>query len=1140
MLKSTMLSGIFWGFVLAGFLACGPALLGQVITGTILGRITDPTGAVIPEATVTVTKQATNVSLTTETQEGGEYAVSLLPIGAYTVSVSLDGFKTSIVRDLRVTQGSSIRVDVTLELGTIAETAEVVATAGMLETSNAQVSHSVEGRGIRELPIVGRDILRLATLGPGVVQRQTNSIQRSVGGDYLGSNSPTVAGGRAEAVSYTFGGINVNNRRVSVPMEKPALDTVDEFTVLTNNYSAEYGQGDGQVLIEFRSGANELHGSVYNYFRNDALNARGFFDDRKEKERFNQFGVAVGGPIIRDRSFFFVNYEGIRNPASEILGGLFPTSELLAGDFSDFRDANGNVIPIFDPATTDPVTGQRQQFAGNVIPSGQISPIARNLYEIYGAPTPRSLPPGAGNNVLENLSRNQPVDQFSIKIDHHFAGGDALSTRYSFTDPRTDNENITQASSAANSLRNQVIGQTWTHVFSSAILNEFRVGYARQRTVSIPQIEIIEQDLQSVAGIPNPLPFNFLPTIFFQSATGTPSFNQLNGVSGAGSSGEVQQHYQIVDNFSWVRGKHSLRFGTDIRRRLWDTIGVQPAGGASLVTRGIFTGQLEPDPDNPGAFRGMSGTGAPLADFLLGQLESVDYGIGRNIFAFRDWVVAFYVQDTWQVTPRFTLNLGLRWDYQSPITDKFGRQSFVVKDSRCPDGCLLNDGTFGGTVDPITNPFPGEEAISPGGIRSDTNNFGPRIGLAYRLSDRTVIRAGGGMYFGLWGQNNFANPSQPPFGSGFTLNPSITDTRDLAQFTQAQHRLDNIYPPLPQPGSTPPGLFINHFFDINNVQPEYINATLAVQHALTPELSVEVGYLGKFSHHLPNFENQNPCTIPLSAFLFPPCDLSASPVYTTFNNFGAVVMNASNGTSNYNGGYVEVQKRFSHGLHFLASYTWSKTMSRGFDSVGNDIFLGGTYVEPLIDWRKRSPKLSVLDVPHRFVAHGIYELPFGHGKVLGSSVSGALKHFIEDWQVSWIVAFQSGPVVDLSGLGFFAKFKPGRSEELKRLDFRKTGLFFDPDLFQLFSGDPVPFNHFRGAGINNWDLSISKRIRVTENQRLQFRVEFFNAWNHGQFETPGNFILNPGFGTFQPTNASFGTNGARPSRTIQLGLKYIF
>jgi hypothetical protein len=1116
-------------------LLSGPPAEGQDITGTIAGQATDSSKAAVAGASVTVTNHATGVASKAVTSKSGEYVVALLPVGTYTVTVSGVGFRTESVTDVEVTAGSNIRVDMSLQIGTRTEKVEVHEVTSLLQTNSSEVSTSVDARLAEDLPLPGRDLLRMATLGPGVVQGDTSSIQYLTD-SYLGANIPVIAGGRNESISFTMGGINTDNRRVGLPMEKPSVDAIEEFKVLANDYTAEYGQGDGQVIVEFKSGTNKLHGSVYEFLRNKDLNARNYFDEERQPLVYNEYGAAVGGPIVKDRTFFFVNYEGTRNPASSTEGGLFPTAAMLNGDFSNFRDSQGNVIPIYDPASTNPVTGARTQFPGNIIPPSEISPIATKLYSLYGAPVPSSVPPGVAENVLASVPVDFLVDQISLKIDHHFARGDGLSTRYSFNDPRTVSGNITKAAESTVDERDQIFGQTWTHIFSPILVNELRAGYVRQRNISFPPIAA-SKDLQSEAGITNPLPFNLIPTVFFQSDTGTPTFNQLNSVS-AGGGGEVQQTYQFVDNVSWVKGHHAFKFGTDLRRQRWDTVGLEPSGAGSLENYGNFTSALEPDPTTPGNFIPVQGTGSALADFLLGQLGGVDFGTGLNRFSYRNTEASWFGQDTWRVTPKLTVMLGLRWDYQGPITETHGRESWVVTGADlggiCPQGCLLNDGQSGGTYDPIVNPLPGKMAIRNGGEPPNYRHYAPRVSVAYQLGNKTVIRAGFGVFYSLFGENNFPGATNPPFGSGYLLDNAIVSGSNALSFLEASsHPLNTIYPAVPPLGQTVPGsLGPSFYFDIHNVQPHLNHASAAIQHAFSPTLSAEIGYMGSFGRHMTNFQCFNPCTTN-------PCTVNPATGndITKYSNFASGALIYTDGVSEYNGGYIKVEKKLSAGLSLLSSFTYSRNLSIGGDSEGNDIFLGasGGIFNPLQPYKH----LSSLDSPLRWVTSGLYELPFGRGKHFLESASGGLNQLVGGWQLSYVTAFQSGLALDLSSFGT-ANFVHGQEKNLRRMNYRKTGYFFDPNLFTEGPGDPVPYINFRGAGINDWDMSILKNFPLTDRQRLQFRAELYNVWNHGQFETPQNEIFIPGFGQFEARNASFYEFGARPARNVELGLKYQF
>lgn len=1119
-----------------------PITHAQVITGDVYGTVRDSSGAVVPKAMVTVTNQGTAITRTYETDSAGAYSAPQLGIGRYDVSATLAGFRPALVSGVAVSSGSRVRVDLTLSVGAAEEAVQVVASVAQLQTAGATVSNTINQDLIDALPVGERDVLRLALLAPTVTQRGSANVA-AVSSPYLGSNVPTVAGGRGESVSFTVGGLNINNRVYNTPMEKPPLDSLAEVTVLTNNYSAEYGQGDGQIITELRSGSNNWRGTIYDYVRHDSLNARGFLQTEKDKVRFNQFGATLGGPVRlpgydgRNRTFFFFSYEGTRNPNDRSVSGLYPTTSQVNGDFSGLRNSDGSVVTIYDPATTDPLTGARQPFPNNVIPANRINPTAQQMLQVAGVPSPSSFALPA--NVVQQVPYDFTIDQYALKADHAW-GGNHLATRYSLSNPYVSGGNLVSAAENRQSLRNQLIGQTWTHTLAPTLLNELRVGYTRQRDQNIPPIAAAT-DLQGAAGVPHPIPYNLLPVLLLQSATGTPSFSTVPGIL-AGGSGQIQQQFQFIDNVSWIKGRHSLKFGADIRRRHWDTTGAMPAGAATLQFNGVFTSQLTRDPAAPNALPGgfvpVVGTGSPIADLLLGQIVSEDYGLGTNQFGYRDTMVSLFAQDSWRATDRLTIGLGLRWDYQSPIGEVNGRQSWLVRDG-CPTsgGCLVTDGTAKGfPYDPILNPFPGESKIRTGGIIPDRNNFGPRVSATYLLGDHTVVRGGVGVFFSLWEQYQLPGlVTQPPFGTGYQIRGTSTVVGD------SDFLLSDLWTPLSGSSGEPvePGVVsLNQIPLIENVTPRLINATFAVQHMLASNLSVEVGYAGKWGKDLPNFNQINTCDVPIGE----PCQthmVSGQPI-RRYSNFGPIFAQTTDAESDYMSFYARVDRRFSNGLAFAANYTWSQTFSTGFDSVSNDIFQGGTYIQGLIDPRLLQRKRSLLDVPHRFVAYGTYELPFGRSKRFGASSSSAVDALIGGWQVAWVATFQSGMTLDLSSFGV-AHFAPGAEERLKRLDFRETGYFFDPTLFTFNASDPlVPPNSFRGAGINNFDISVSKRIAIGSTHRLEFRADFFNAFNHAQFEMPQNRIFAPGFGQFLLQLSDDKGNSVRPPRNIQLSARYSF
>jgi hypothetical protein len=1122
---------------------CSLPLLCQDITGGILGTVTDSSGKLIPRAAVTIANQQTGIAFQRLTDASGEYSVSQLPVGNYQVTISAAGFQTAITSGITVSVGMNVRVDSKLTVGSVSESVQVQAGAVELQTTGSVVSSTIGQELIDNLPVSGRDPLNLLVLAPTVAQRGTLSVS-SVDEPYLGTNIPTTSGGRGEAVDFTVGGLNINNRMFNTPMEKPPLDSLAEVTVLSNNYSAEYGLGDGQVIMELRSGSNSIHGTAYDYLQNTDLNARNYLDTQRNIVHYNQFGGTVGGPVVlpryngHDHTFFFFNYEGTRIPNGNQVSGLYPTATMLSGDFSQLVNADGSLVPIYDPTTSDPVTGMRQQFSGNKIPPGRISSIAPMLLAAYGTPSASTF--GLPANVQGVAPNNTTINQYAIKFDETYHR-ETFSTRYSLSNPYLFTGNIVTNAQNTNSLRNQLIGQTWTHVFSEALLNDFRVGYTRQLNINVPPVAA-SKNLQQEAGVPDPLPYNLLPTVFFNSDSSTPTFSSLPSIL-AGGNGQIQQQFQFVDNLSWTKGRHILKFGADIRRRRWDTTGITASGAATIEFTGGFSSQLTYSPSNPNSLPGgylpVQGTGSPLADLLLGQINEEDYGLGNASFHYRDDMLSGFGEDVWRLSHQLTLSFGLRWDYQSPVGETDGRESWLATDG-CPTqgGCLLTDGqaTKSLAYDPIVNPFPGVNKIRNGGLNPDRNNFGPRIGITYLIEPRTVFRMGAGLFYSIAEQYQMPGlVTQPPFGTGYQIRQSST------VLSNSDFRLNSLWTPLPTTtaGQVAPGtVSLNQVPLITNVTPELYDANAAVEHQFSNYASAEIGYAGKFGRYLANFAQINYCNVPVST----PCqtDPTTGQDIRIYSNFGPIYAETTNADNEYESVYARFDSHFHNGFSFAANYTFSTNESTGLDSVSNDIFQGGDDIFSLDDPRLANKKRSLLDVPQRFVAYGVYGLPFGRGEHFGASVNALTNALIGGWQVSGVETLQSGQALDLNSYGG-AYFVPGQQNNLKRMDFKKTGYFFNPAIFtETATNYPVPPNSFFGAGINNTDLSVLKLVSFPEKQKLQIRADFFNAFNHGQFETPENVIFDTGFGEFLPVMPASSGNGVRPARTIELSLRYAF
>ncbi len=1135
---------ISWLLVVAT--AISSLVYGQVITGRIFGTVRDTSGAVVPNATVIVTNQTAGVQYKYTSNGAGLYSVPDLPVGEYIVSVSSHGFKTTSVPGITVSVASSVRVDVQLEVGSSTTSVQVSGVATQLSTTTAAVSDSITQRLIENLPVEGRDLLNLALLTPGVSPRGTCPVSCVSGNSYLGTDIPTVDGARGESVSFTVGGLNINNRTFETPMEKPPLDSLSDFTVLADDYSAQYGLGDGQVIADTRSGTDTFHGSAYEYLENTVFDSRYFLAPTTDILHYNQFGASVGGPVLlpgyngRNRTFFFFNYEGTRSPSANTQGALFPTSSMLNGDFSALKNEDGTPDIIYDPQTTNLTTGTRQPFPGNIVPSNRISPVSKTLLAAYKTPltTSSALP----YNFYGPVADNTTVDQYVARVDVDAGSKNSFSTRYNFSNPYLFTGALESNATNTLALRNQLVGQTWTHIFSPTAVNSFRFGYTRQLNVNVPPVAASE-DLQQEAGYAHPTPYNMLPEILLNSASGSPSFTEIPSIV-AGGSGQIQEQFQWVDDMSWINGKHSMKFGADIRRQRWDTTGEVPAGASGMQFTGVFTSQLAYDPSSPtagpGGYTTIGETGSPIADLDLGQVQQEAYGLGTATFAFRDSQFSWYAEDSYRLTRRFTINYGLRWDYEGPVGEKYGKESwFVANSPPCPEagGCLLTDGVYKGLpYDPIVNPFPGDDKIANGGGNPQYHNFAPRLSIAYLLGKRTVFRAGGGIFYSIWEQYQIPDAvTQAPFGTGYQILNTGTIT------TSSQYQLNAAWAPLSKTaqGYVAPGtVSLNPTYLTWDVTPRVNDFSASIQHQFSSNTTLEIGYSGKFGNHLADFEQANTCTTPPGQ----PCQYNAAgQPLTIYPNFGDIYAMITTGTSNYEAAYVHFVHNFSHGLSFGANYTFSDMFSTGFDSDTDDIFQGGNDILSLDDPRLKNYHRSVMDVPNDFVAYGLYQLPFGRGHALGASASRPINAIIGGWQASWVTSFDSGMTGDLSSFGAGYFVSADASKELKRLDFRKTGYFFDPSLFTSSPTPwPVPPDSFRDAGVNNWDISLSKAFSITERHSLALRADFFNAFNHAQFEEPESRVFESGFGKFLLNMPSDEGVSLRPPRIIELSLRYSF
>lgn len=1190
---------------LAVVLLLSGVAIGQKDTGTIVGTVRDPSGAAVTDAAVTVTDADRGSTFNTRTGASGEYVAGPLKPGRYNISVQKSGFKKSVVGPVELNIQERPAVDVTLQVGRVDEVMTVTTQGPQLETETSDLGQVMTTHRISTLPLNGRNYAQLAQLGAGVAPSEPGS---RVSASYGFSAN----GARALQNNFLLDGVDNNANLGDVLNEtafviQPPVDAIAEFKVQTNAYSAEFGRGNGAILnAVIKSGTNELHGSVWEFLRNDKLDATNAFEAfGKQPYQQNQFGFTLGGPIIKNRTFFFGDYEGLRIRQSIPHLSFIPTPTQIGGDFSD--QLTDTVAPQVDPLTGEPIPGttavdcnmnptfvgeifntRQTQVSGlnpngfcgvpinitgpptNIFPTGSIDALAARLAALFPSPNADI----AGNNFFSSPRRQETRNNFDIRIDHKISEKDNLFGRFSYEDqpsfiPAPFNNALDGGGffdgTEDNSYRSVALSES--HLFSPALVNEFRVGYNR---INAHRFQLnYNQDISGQLQFPG-VPFTpingGLPNIGFSDGTAT------IGSSGFLPSVEKQNSYVFTDNLTWIRGRHSFKFGGELRLEQFTIF--QPA--ASRGEMGFGT-EFTDNPASPGT------GGSAFATFLLGIPDFGDITSLHNV-DYRRQIYAGYVQDDWKATDRLTLNLGLRYEVFSTIKEHNNEEGTFDFPSL---SLIVPKGQTAQLTPTIAASIPLQAIASRGLIEPDRNNFAPRIGFAYRITDKLVARGGYGIFYG--GQENgpFSNPSpgfNPPFFSleNFpTTCGAPSANPDPGQLDCSAQRLNTLSLGFPVDSLTDPNVPILYSLDPHLRTPYNQQWHAGIQYQLPSDTVLEVAYAGSRGLKLYGFFNgnqavptadQTAATAPRrpakkaldSAF---PCDLAnpdnCDPVFDT-----SIATFRSNTSSNYNSLQVRLQKRMTHGLELEASYTYSHALDDASSAS-----LGSQNQGDFRD--QRNPGLEYgnadFDVRHRFVFSYIYELPFGKGKMFGGNASGVLDKIIGNWQVAGITTASTGnwftPTdieTDLSNSdGGGTVFGAARPNVVGDPNGKHClpGTLFNTCAFAtnqtLGTFGNASRNIIRGPGFQNWDISIYKTIPLRETMSLEFRAEFFNAFNHLNplFSNPNNVeeniatehgqdvgVADSGCSNGNPnSNCAFGfAQAARDPRLIQFALKFSF
>jgi hypothetical protein len=1051
-------------------------------TAEVTGIITDANSAVIAGAQLTLTNVDTRVARKAVTNSDGYYSIPFVPPGNYQLRVLASGFKPVTRGNLSLNVDEAARIDFTLEIGAIDESVNITTNGPLLERETSSIGQVIENKTIVTLPLNGRNYSQLALLMPGATP---NQLPRAADGF-------SVNGNRALQNKFLVDGLDNNNYILGVDtgstqVIRPSVDAIQEFKVESANYSARYGQAAGGIIsVALKSGTNSFHGSAFEFLRNDTLDANDFFANRAGLERgqlrFNQFGGTLGGPVWRNRTFFFGSYQGTRNRNSNTSVVTVPTPEQARGNFGG--------VNIYDPANV--VGGNRQQFANNVIPEGRMDPVGRKIAALYPAPNQ----PGLVNNYAALVPQSDDANQYDFRGDHNFSERAKLFARFNKVDrnflrggicppPGNCGVQLTLPQSLTNDAWSAAAG--YTHVFSSNAVNEVRLGFSNNKNFLQSPAERPLFDEFGIKGVPQ-----------FDSLTGLPFFN-LTSYSVLGDrlqtpNPKEAEVFQINDNFSYFRGHHTMNFGGEYWR-LSAFAGTANGARGSFDFNGQFTSRT------PG-----QGTGNAVADLLLGLTSSASLTT-QQVATFLVDYYGGYFNDSWRISPKLTVNLGLRYELQTRQREEHNRQSFFDYTPGSP--------TYG-TLVPAHDGGHRAETFS----NLDRNNFAPRIGFAWQLNQKTVMRGGFGIFYSGVGNYgiNFSGAANPPYAVRILINSPTTAAGTGLKLSDgfpadALNPARVVNPAVyGQPQDFP--------------QTEIYQGNIDVQRELWGGVVLSLAYVGSGGVKLRGQMDINA----------PRPGAGAAQPRRSFPAFGAINTLSSFAHSSYHSLQTKLERRFSNGFSLLGSYTWSHAIDNSTDGEN----LPDPSVIPQNQFNTNAEKASSsFDIKHRLVTSFVYELPFGRvdGWLGGSRFAQAV---FSGFQIGGIFVAQTGQPVNLDVAGNPANttnpVRPNRLRDgnLARSE-RNVDRWFDPSAFAApaaFTYGNSGRNVLRAPGLANLDFLVARNFRLTETTQLELRGEFFNLTNTAHFGRPNATIGSPQAGTITAT--------AVPNRQVQVGLRLTF
>lgn len=1087
---------------LIAVLFCCSALLGQVSTSTIAGIVTDESGSIVPGAKIVATVEGTGQQREAVSNENGEYVVPQLPPGRYKLNVQASGFQSAVTENINLNIAERAIVNVALRVGAVTEQVTISAAAApLLEQETASLGQVITRKAINDLPLNGRNYITLGSLSPGVIPQ----IPASTGpASFISSTtqrsdrSLLVGGNRESSTSYLYDGVEMRNPRIGDSSITPSLDAVQEFKIQRNFFQAEFGNAPGIINVASRGGANQIHGSVFWFLRNNAMDARNFFAPSVEPFKRNQYGVAAGAPIKKDKVFVFGNFEGFRQRLGVIQRGIYPTQTQLRGDFTNYPVIN-------DPLTFNAATNTRTPFAGNRIPDSRINRVSRNFFPYI--PVVDS-PVVNGANLVGTPVQRLDDDQFNLRGDWIISNKHSLFGRASWQQaplspaalvPLGGRQVDTKGVSAVTQL---------TSSLTPAIVNVLRASYTYMNLFG-KQVPV-DKNLAAEIGITG------ISTTPLNWGVSNVAWQGYSGIGSDGlTQGNVLHNYQLSDAATWVKSGHTVKAGYEVRqsRFLLDSDN-GPRG--SFTFNASYSASVDPTTGNP-----VARTGDGVADFLLGFPTNMSGAVGTSLTHFQFHTHNFFVQDDWKVTRELTLNYGLRYEFVGPAT--------AIKQDR--------GNVYGFDFRTGKQLFPTLGQIRNSIVSPDYKNFAPRFGFAYnpKWMPSVAIRAGAGIYYDQTQMNEVQFTTNGP--PAYTQQNRNATGRGLPEFEFGRNTLPVVVvPPVDANYVTPLGtnLFAT---ELDGRKPRMYMWTMSIQKSLGANWVGEAAYVGSQGRRLSKRYNSYANVTPGNLYQVTP------GVATQYPQLIGMLYSSQAGMSQFHGLNLKLERRFHNGVQLLMAHTWMKSIDT--DSAGS---WGSPNLNPANFQLDKG--VSDFNIAHRFVSSVVYELPFGRGKKWASNIGKAGDLVVGGWQVNTIASWQSGvPRIvgspngttlafvsqraDATGVGMYSSF----GSVTPREDFGGSNTaryWINPAAFAATA--PLRFgtsgrNILNGPAWWNFDLSAFKNFNIGENRYIQFRAEAFNGFNNVQFNPPDQNVVSPTFGTLQ---------SAQRPRVMQLALRFNF